>query len=187
MIPLRSGLALKLVAAACAALLLALLVHDRNRWKGVATLRQEQLVAEKHAHSATVANYSAAAERARREDGENAARVKATQDAINERTADEFETRIAAARAAAERLRLDSGPASDPGSSPASTVPVLSAAAQRAVEAAGEGGLSRSDRLLATEQAIQLDELIKWVRRQAAVPVNGGSDQSRIGVQASGE
>jgi hypothetical protein len=48
-------------------------------------------------------------------------------------------------------------------------VPGLSAAAEKPAQAAGEDRLSQSDQLIATEQAIQLDELIKWVRAQAAV------------------
>jgi hypothetical protein len=47
-------------------------------------------------------------------------------------------------------------------------VPGLSAAAGGASQSASEGEFSRSDRLIATEQAIQLDELIKWARAQAA-------------------
>jgi hypothetical protein len=51
-------------------------------------------------------------------------------------------------------------------------VPGLSAAARGADEAAGQDRLPRSDELTATEQAIQLDELIKWVRSQAAIDPN---------------
>jgi hypothetical protein len=48
-------------------------------------------------------------------------------------------------------------------------VPGLPATAGRTAEGADEDGLSRPDKLTATEQAIQLDELIKWVQAQAAV------------------
>ncbi len=44
---------LKLLIGILCALALALLVHDRNRWKSTATLRQQQVVAEKAAHLAT--------------------------------------------------------------------------------------------------------------------------------------
>jgi len=174
MIPLPTNLALKLVAGACALLMLALLIHDRNRWKGVAALRQEQLVAERNAHSGTIANYRTAAERARREDAEKLARVKASQAAINERTANDFKDRIAAARARAGELRgqAERSPA-DSRLGGEATVRALPAAAEGASQAAGENGLPVADRLLATEQAIQLDELIKWVRRQAEVDPNG--------------
>jgi len=168
------GLSLKLVVAIGCALLLALLIHDRNRWKSTAALRQQQVVAEKAAHFATAANYRAAAEQARRQDAENLARVKASQAAINERTRDDFESRIAAARARVGELRQQAGrAAADTGRGGAATVPVLSASAPGASEAAGEDRLPDFDALIATEQAIQLDELIKWVRRQAGVRASG--------------
>ena len=170
MIPIPSNLAMKLVAGTVAALLLALLIHDRNSWKDTATLRQEQLVAERNAHKGTVANYRAAAERARRDDAENLARVKASQAAINERTVDEFENRIAVARARAGELRQQAGrAAADSRSGGSPPVRAIPASAQGSPEAAGQDRLPDSDALIATEQAIQLDELIKWVRRQAEV------------------
>jgi hypothetical protein len=184
MIPVPSTLALKLVAGACALLAVALLIHDRNRWKSVSALRQEQFAAERATHSATVAYYRAATERARREDTENLARVKAEQDAISERTLDDYENRIAAARAHAERLRRDAqSTAAHSGSGGAAPVPRLPAAAEGAAQAAGQDGLSYADRLIATEQAIQLDELIRWVRRQSLVSASGpdqpGADRER--------
>jgi hypothetical protein len=48
-------------------------------------------------------------------------------------------------------------------------MPGVPVAAEGVAQAAGEDRLSVGDRQLATEQAIQLDELIKWVRRQARV------------------
>jgi hypothetical protein len=56
-------------------------------------------------------------------------------------------------------------------------VPRLSAAAGQSPQAAGQDGLS--DRLIATEQAIQLDELIKWVKAQSKVDRNGEVDSKR--------
>ena len=170
MIALAKGVPLKLVAAILAALMLALLVADRNRWKSKTEHYAALVSAERAAHGATVANYRAAAERARREDAENLARVRASQAAINERTRDDFESRIAAARARADQLHRQANPArADPGGGGAAHLPGLPAAAGGVAEAAAEGGLPDSDRLVATEQAIQLDELIKWVRSQAQV------------------
>jgi len=183
MIPIPDRLALKLIAALGAALLLALLVHDRNHWKSKTEHYAELLAGERAAHAATVANVRAAAEQARAADAANVARARAEQAEINERTSNDFENRIAAARAAAGRLRENHPAASDPGGRGTAPVPGLSAAAQGAVEGAGEDQLSRpgkragrdrgalgpEDTLTATEQAIQLDELIKWVRRQAEV------------------
>jgi hypothetical protein len=51
-------------------------------------------------------------------------------------------------------------------------MPTLPGAAGSAAQAAGQGGLPPEDALIATEQAIQLDELIKWVRRQSALDPN---------------
>ena len=169
MIPIPDRLTLKLVAAIGCVLLLALLVHDRNRWKAKTEDYAELLAGERAAHAATVANVRAAAEQARTADATNAARVKAEQAAINERTTNEFEDRIAAARAAAGRVRTDNQAAVAAGTGRTAPMPGLSTAAGRPAQAAGEGGLSRPDKLTATEQAIQLDELIKWVRAQAAV------------------
>ncbi len=170
MIPFPSNLVMKLVAGLCALLLLALLVNDRNRWKATASLRQQQVVAEKAAHSATVANYRAAVEQARQADAANVARVKAEQSAINERTADDYESRIAAARAVYERLQREARSPAHSGAGGAAPVPGLPPSAGADAQGPGEIGLPHSDRLLATEQAIQLDELITWVRAQAAVP-----------------
>jgi hypothetical protein len=176
MIPLPGQLSLKLIAGIACALLLALLIHDRNRWKAKTAHYSELLSAERAAHAATVVNYRAAAERARHADAANAARVKGEQAAINERTAYDYESRIAVARASAERLRWRAGAQADPRRGGATPVPGLSAAAEGTAQVAGEDRLPQSDRLLATEQAIQLDELIKWVRRQTEVDMEGEGD-----------
>ena len=172
MIGLPNAASLRLVAAIACALLLALLIHDRNRWKSKTEHVSELLSAERASHAATVANYRAAAERARQADAANAARVKSEQAAINERTADDFESRIAAARAAAGRLRQVSGTQTDPRRGGATPVSGLSAAAGDFAQSAGKDRLPDDDALIATEQAIQLDELIQWVRAQARVEAN---------------
>jgi hypothetical protein len=155
-----------------AAFALALLVHDRNHWKSEAGIRQQQLAQTKAAFDQTVAGYRAAAAQARAADAANAARVKAEQAAINQRTANEFETRIAAARADAQRLRHYPSAAADSGDGGSAPVPSLPASTGGAAQSAGQDRLSDTDKLIATEQAIQLDELIKWVRAQAAVDPN---------------
>lgn len=173
MIPLPDRLTLKLIIGLGCALLLALLVQDRNRWKAKTSHYAELLAAERSAHAASTANYRAAAEIARRADKENAARVKSEQAAINQRSAHEFESRIAAARAAAERLHRNakSAPA-NPGPRGAAPLSALSATAGSAAQASRPDGLFRTERLIATEQAIQLDELITWVWQQGQVDVN---------------
>jgi hypothetical protein len=141
----------------------------------------EQLYAEQQATLATtVADYRAAAEQARASDEANAQRVAAEQRSINERTSNDYEARLAAARQTAERLsaqRLRSeaaGAAANRRNGGGAPVPGLSATAGGSPQGAGEDRLPQSDRLTATEEAIQLDELIKWVRRQAEVKPNGG-------------
>ena len=175
MIPLPNisiGAAIKAGIFLFAAFSLALLVRDRNHWKSEAGIRQQQLAQTKAAFDQTVAGYRAAAAQARASDAANAARVKTEQAAINERTANEFETRIAAARADAQRLRHDATAATDSGVGGRAPVPSLPAPASGAAQSAGEDGLPDTDKLIATEQAIQLDELIKWVRAQSAVDPN---------------
>ena len=165
---------LKLVLGIACALALALLVHDRNRWKATAGERQQRLVAEQVAHAGTVANVRAAAKQARLADRANAERVRARQAAINQRSDHDYEKRLADARAAAGRLRLQAGAAAGhSGAGRAAPMPSLPATAGSAAQATGEDRLPDSDALIATEQAIQLDELIRWVERQAAVEVNG--------------
>jgi hypothetical protein len=99
--------------------------------------------------------------------------VIAEQRAISERSNDAFHHRLADARARAERLRPEAPiAAAATGSRGDAAMPALSAAAGRPSKAAAQDGLSPEDRLVATEQAIQLDELIKWTRRQASVDPN---------------
>jgi hypothetical protein len=164
---------LKLILGIACALALALLIHDRNRWKAKTAHYAELLSAERGAHAATIANVRAATDQARRADLANAERVKARQSAINRRSDDDFEIRLADARAAADRLRASrpAGP-TDPGGRRAAPVPGLPAAAAEPAQAAGQDRLPPADALIATEQAIQLDELIKWIDRQAAVDPN---------------
>lgn len=162
----------KLGGAALAILAFTFLVHDRNRWKSEAGIRQQQLAQTKAAFDQTVAGYRAAAAQARAADAANATRVKAEQSVINERTADEYETRIAAARAVAQRLRDNQAAAADSGSRRGAPMPGVPTTASGTAQAPGEDRLPETDQLIATEQAIQLDELVKWVRAQAAVDPN---------------
>jgi hypothetical protein len=167
-----------LAAAIALAVLLAVQKGDTRHWRRQSSQFEQLYRAEQSAFAGTVAKYRAAAEAARAADLVNAARVKADQARINERTADDFEARLADARARAAnlergRLRQNARPAADPGSRPSTSVPGVAAAAGGSAQAAKQGGLSDQDALIATEQAIQLDELIKWVRRQAAVDIAG--------------
>ena len=146
------------------------------RWEKESEQFEKLYHQEQAAFATTVANTRAAADAARAADLANVQRVAAEQHAINQRSEDEFEARLADARALAERMRIEAqGRAADRGSGGAAPMPGLSNAARRADEAAGENRLP--DALLATEQAIQLDELIRWVRQQHAVRVDGVSEE----------
>jgi len=128
---------------------------------------------ERSAGARTIANYRAATEAARAADKANAERVAASQRLISERTSNDLEARLADARARAVRLQLQSRPpATIGGARGAAPVPPAGQAPGAPGAAAQENGLSLGDRLIATEQAIQLDELIKWVRAQETVAMS---------------
>jgi hypothetical protein len=146
---------------------------ERARDKAKADLEDEQ-----EAHAATVAGYRTAAEIARKRSEANVERVKAEQAAITEEIVNDYRTRIADARARAAALeqRLRAGtPGADPGRAGTTDVPRAGPAPGGADAAPAQdrlpasGGLSLEDSLIATEQAIQLDELITWVEAQSSV------------------
>jgi hypothetical protein len=166
-----------MIGIAASLLLIGLCVAkaaDAQHWRKQSARFEQLYLVEQSAAARTIANYRAAAEAARQADKANAHRAAAAQHAISERTTNDLEARLADARARALRLQLESRPAAAAGGGGRTTA--LSAArpaAGAAGPAAAQDGLSLSDRLIATEQAIQLDELIKWVRAQASVPVSG--------------
>jgi hypothetical protein len=156
-------------------LLLIIQKGETRHWKKQSGQFEQLYHAGEAALAGTVANYRAAAEAARAADRANLARVAAEQRAINERTSNDFEARLAAARTLAQRLRGQAAsPAADRGAAGAAAVSRLSACSGGAAQATGEDRLSLAERELATEQAIQLDELIKWIRAQAGVEPGAG-------------
>ena len=180
-----------LVLASAFALLLLIQKGETRHWRRQSGQYEQLYRAGEVALAGTVANYRAAAARARAEDEANLGRVAAAQRAITERTADDYKSRLAAARARADQLRRRNAPAAaDPGARRAAPVPGLAAAPGKPAQTPGEARLSlppssdlgTGDALTATEQAIQLDELIKWVRRQGGIEVNGGSRARQHGV-----
>ena len=164
-----AGIAISLALA----ILLVVQKVETGHWKKQSA-RFEQLYHEQQsALSTTVSNYRAAAEQASAADHANAERVEADQRAINERTENDYQARLAAAHSLARRLRDQSASAAaDPRGGPGAPVPGLPAAAGGPAEAAAQDRLPDPDAELATDQAIQLDELIQWVRKQAAVDPN---------------
>jgi hypothetical protein len=166
-----------LAAALCLGLLRLIQKGETRHWKKQSGQYEQLYRGEQAAFAGTVANVRAAAEQARAADRANAERVRADQARINERTSHDFQARLADARsryaAAPGQLRGEAarGPA-NPGGGPAAAMPRLSVAAGGAAQSPGQDGFPKSERLIATEQAIQLDELIKWIRKQAAVSPN---------------
>jgi hypothetical protein len=162
--------------AASLALLGLLLVQkgETRHWRKQSTQFEQLYRAEQAAASATVANVRAASAEARAADLAAAQRVRAQQESISERIEHEFQARLADARARADRLRAQgSGAAADPRVGRAAAVPGLPAPSVGAPEAADQDRLPAPDALIATEQAIQLDALIAWVRAQQKVDANG--------------
>jgi hypothetical protein len=162
-----------LAASLALGLLLLIQAAESRHWKKQSASFEQRFRNEQSAFAATVAEARAAAERARAADLVNAERVATEQRAINERTAHDYEKRLAAARLAAERLRVAAA-AADPSARGDPRMPGLPAAAASAAEAAGHDRLPYADGLTATEQAIQLDALIAWVKAQAEVDPNAG-------------
>ena len=102
------------------------------------------------------------------------ARVTAQQKEANHDLVQDYERRIAGARAAADRLRREAGQAGAgvAGARANVALPGLPDAAGRADATAGDNGLSLDERLTATETAIRLEKLQEWNRRQAAIDPN---------------
>ena len=169
-----------LAAAACLAVLLLLQKAETRHWKRQSAGLEQLYRGEQAALAGTVANYRAAADQARAADQANLARVSAQQRAISERTSNDLEARLAAARSIAQRLHGQAtGAAADSGARRTASVPRLPASSGSAAQAAGEDELPQSDALTATEQAIQLDELIKWVRAQAGIATSSEGSSPR--------
>ena len=159
-----------LAAALCLATLLIIQKGETRHWRKQSAQFERDYRSEQAAFAGTVANYRAAAEAARAADKAATERLRAEQAAINERTINAFETRLADARNRAERLRQQASKrAANLGAGGTAAMPLLSDSARGNAEDAGKDRLPHPDRLIATEQAIQLDELIKWVKAQSKV------------------
>jgi hypothetical protein len=161
------------IAGIAASLALAILLlaqkAETRHWRKQSASFDQLYRQEQSAFATTIANYRAAANQARAADAANLARVAREQRTISKRTAYDYETRLAAARADAQRLRGQSEAAGNSGAGRSASMSGVPPAPSGAAQAPGENQLSAEDALTATEQAIQLDELIKWVRSQAKV------------------
>lgn len=147
---------------------------ETRHWRKQSGQYERQWKAEASAHQKTAGSYQAAALARADADARNIARVRAEQKAISERSLHDFQSRLADARAAADRLRRGAVQApADPGGAGSPSVPAAGAAAGRADGAAAQDGFPLADRLIATEQAIQLQALIDWIASQARIDHDG--------------
>src|SRR3954452_9360509 len=102
---------------------------ETHHWKKASAAFEQLYRQEQDPFATTVANYRSAADQARAADQTNVSRVAAEQRAINERTSDEYESRVAAARAdVAQRLRSQSEAAADPRAGGGASMPGISVA-----------------------------------------------------------
>ena len=166
-----------LAAATILACLLVVAKVDSRHWKKRSAEFEQLYRAEAKAHAESLANFKLATERARAADRANVERVRAAQASISERIEHDYQARLAAARTRAERLRNDAQPAAGPGGGGSAAVSGLPQATGLAAPPPGQDRLPDSERLIATEQAIQLDELIRWVRAQSAVDPNARTSE----------
>lgn len=139
------------------------------------TLKDEKISKAKVQSSfdQTVAAYRTAAAERKAADYQNVERVETESAAINERTVDDYQSRIAGLRADfTERVRTVQA-AAHSGSGAGADLPVVSDGPGRADARPCEAEFPPQDALIASEQAEQLVALQKWVTDTAAIDVNG--------------
>lgn len=140
---------------------------------------KKDLAWERSDKARIVADVEAKTASAKLADMQNVARVSGEQAEITKEVQESYAQRIDAIRADfARRVRDATAKAGGGGGVP--VVPGASEGATRTVEAPRSDGLPPKLALIASEQAIQLDELINWVLKQQAVDTTGN-------VRGSGE
>ena len=131
--------------------------------------------AEQFAHQGSALNWQMATAMALAADLQNRLAKEQRQAEESRRVSDDFEVRIADARARAAAVSVrGQAAATDQGGGGIAPVPGVPDPARVAGEAAGENRLPAADALIATEQAIQLDELINWIEAQTRVAAEPG-------------
>jgi hypothetical protein len=139
---------------------------DARHWKKLSD-NYEKLYNQDHlAFGLTVLNYRTAAAKQKADDDAKNARTVASQQAASQETIDEYQARLAAARAEYQRLQSS---AANPGGGAGTGVPSLPAPPSGPPQSTADG---LSLRYTCTAQGLQLDELIKWVTRQHAIDPN---------------
>jgi hypothetical protein len=188
-----SAVTAKLIGVGLAALLLIGVVADLKRWErrahtaeaqaiadctatraasGVTRLRCDQTDEQIRFLGEALNSVAAKTAEAQQSDANNKARVEGEQNTISQERGSSYETRIADARARANSLRSSTGRTANSSGSGKPSVSGLPSTSGIVAQIAEQDRFSLADRLTATEQAIQLDELIKWTKAQHAVDVN---------------
>ena len=117
----------------------------------------------------TIANYREASALASAAAMANKLKLEADGRRVAAQVGADYEKRIAGVRAVAGRMREDRAARSNSGSSPGAGLSGAGDAAARVDDPAKGAGLSFDQRLVATEQAIQLDALQQFVRGTTGV------------------
>lgn len=166
--------ALGVVAAALLASLLLLRTSERDA-------ARSELARERAAHALFAARVQARAEEVARRFSERSRRVERDQQRISEEVDRDYQDRITDMRRRADALRvqLDAARRTNPAGAGSASVPGLPGSAGGADGAAGDPGLpargsadgqlSLEERVIATEQAMRLDALQRWLRAQARI------------------
>lgn len=123
-------------------------------------------------HEATKKAYRDAQAEAERMEAERLARITAQQERINNDRLAAYSSRLSAARAAADRLRAQAGARAGAVGAPGCQQVPDDGHSAGAADPACDRGFLIEERLIATKQAIQLDELITAVEQHRAVPMN---------------
>ena len=166
----------QLVLGALVATTLVVLLTVRTHQRDDA---RDELKATQAALSETIGNYKLAAEQASRSQAQNIARVQAEQQSITEKVSHDYQAQLADARARADALRVRLASSTHSSGAHEAGVPQASTAPSGPDAAPAQNGFSVEDRLIATEQAIQLQALQQWVREQAAVSTSHPNTQGR--------
>lgn len=150
------------------------LIAERDAAIAATVIARRERDAERAAHQATKDQYQEAQAQAARDETLRLARVKGEQERISTDVAENYARRLADYRARYEQLRRQAAAAAGTagGSAGGEPVPGVRDAAPGADAPACADGLSLDQRWDATRQALQLDELISWIERQARVPAN---------------
>lgn len=103
-------------------------------------------------------------------DEAHARKVEQAQAETSQEVANDYQKRLSELRARYDALRLSKGaPAADPRRAGGENLPGVSTPS-RGVDGPAPPGLSLSDIFTCESQAIQLDELQRWIREQLAIP-----------------